>query len=415
MNAPIFAKHALRSSRDEELSVFLIAGEPSGDLLGAGLMRALTKRAGRVRFAGIGGPAMQAQGLASLLPLSDISVMGIMPVLRRLPQLLATIRKVADAAVAAEADILVIIDSPDFTHRVARRVRRAHPDLPIVDYVSPSVWAWRPARARQMRCYVDHVLALLPFEPAAHARLGGPDCTYVGHPLVDDIAVLQPNAEEQRIRDVSPAPLIVMPGSREAEIRRLMPVFGAGIARLREPIEIVLPTLPALESLMRAEARKWRLQPRIVPTRDEKYAAMRRARGALVASGTATLELALAGVPMVVAYRVSRIEEVIARLMLSTDKIALPNLILGRHAVPEFVQGDCSPGNLAETLQQLLAGGGARDAQLAAFQELTSLMDIGSGNPSDKAAEIIERLARERLPSGTRAASRAIAGAPRSG
>jgi lipid-A-disaccharide synthase len=194
-----------------------------------------------------------------------------------------------------------------------------------------------------------------------------------------------------------------------------MPVFGAGIARLREPIEIVLPTLPALESLMRAEAGKWRLQPRIVPTRDEKYAAMRRARGALVASGTATLELALAGVPMVVAYRVSRIEEVIARLMLSTDKIALPNLILSRHAVPEFVQGDCSPGNLAETLQRLLAGGGARDAQLAAFQELTSLMDIGSGNPSDKAAEIIERLARERLPSGTRAASRAIAGAPRSG
>ena len=169
----------------------------------------------------------------------------------------------------------MIIDSPDFTHRVARRVRRARPDLPIVDYVSPSVWAWRPARARQMRGYVDHVLALLPFEPAAHARLGGPDCTYVGHPLVDDIAVLQPNAEEQRIRDVSPATLIVMPGSREAEIRRLMPVFGAGIARLREPIEIVLPTLPALESLMRAEAGKWRLQPRIVPTRDEKYAAMR--------------------------------------------------------------------------------------------------------------------------------------------
>ena len=226
-------------------------------------MRALTKRAGRVRFAGIGGPAMQAQGLASLLPLSDISVMGIMPVLRRLPQLLATIRKVADAAVAAEADILVIIDSPDFTHRVARRVRRAHPDLPDRRLREPERLgvATGSRAADALLCRPRAGAAAV--RAAAQARLGGPDCTYVGHPLVDDIAVLQPNAEEQRIRDVSPATLIVMPGSREAEIRRLMPVFGAGIARLREPIEIVLPTLPALESLMRAEAGKWRLQPRM--------------------------------------------------------------------------------------------------------------------------------------------------------
>ena len=412
MNAPLLATDALRPAQDEALSVFLIAAEPSGDLLGAGLMTALAKRAGRVRFAGVGGPAMQAQGMRSLLPLGDVAVMGILPVLERLPQLMAAIRSVANAAIAARPDILVIIDSPDLTHRVARRVRRACPDLPIVNYVSPSVWAWRPRRARRMRPYVDHVLALLPFEPAAYARLDGPDCTYVGHPLMDGLAALQPNSEESRLRETSRT-LVVMPGSREAEIRRLMPVFGAAIAQLRGPLEIVLPTLPPLESLVRAEARQWALAPRIVTARDDKHAAMRCARAALLASGTATLELALARVPMVVAYRVSRVDEVFARLMLNTDKIALPNLILGRHAVPELLQAGCSAQAVAQALQPLLAGGRARDAQLAAFQDLRSLMDVGGRNPSDKAAAIIERLARELFPTRTHAASRASAGAPR--
>ena len=356
-------------------------------------MRALRDRVAHVCFAGVGGPAMQAHGLTSIVPLREIAVMGIVPVVKRLPYLLATIRKVADAAVAMSPNVLVIIDSPDFTHRVARRVRRFRPDLPIVDYVSPSVWAWRPGRARRMRGYIDHVLALLPFEPAVYERLGGPDCTYIGHPLVKQIAALRANDGELQQRETVPFTLLVMPGSRESEVRRLMPVFGAATALLEHPGEIVLATLPDLEPLVRAMAKTWRRRPRIVTRRTDIRAAMRRARAALVASGTATLELALAAVPMVVAYRVSLVEELVARLMLTTDKIALPNLILARHAVPESVQRDCSPERLAAQLAPLLNGGKERDAQLAALQEVSLRMRVEGFSPDRVAADIIEGIA----------------------
>jgi lipid-A-disaccharide synthase len=396
MNAPVLSRRAFRPAHDRELGVFLIAGEPSGDMLGAKLMRALANRAGRMRFGGVGGPAMESQGLTSLLPLSELSVMGILPVLKRLPQLIVSIQRVADAVIAAEPDILVIVDSPDFTHRVARRVRRARPNLPIVNYVSPSVWAWRPGRARRMRDYVDHVLALLPFEPAEYKRLGGPDCTYVGHPLVEQIADLCAKADELQLREISPSTLIVMPGSRESEIRRLMPIFGSTLAQLSEayPLEIILPTLPQLKTLVQAEAKRWPAKARIITDAGEKHAAMRRARAALVASGSATLELAVARVPMVVAYRVSLIEELVARLMLRIDRIALPNLVLGKDAVPECLQSDCSAGHLVEALRPLLAGGVERDTQLSAFEGLVSLMNVDAQqSPSDKAAEITERIA----------------------
>ena len=409
MNAPVFSPCAGRAAVARELSVFLIAGEPSGDALGAGLMRALARRVGRVRFSGVGGAAMEAAGLTSLLALSEISVMGVLPVLRRLPQLVAAIGKVARAVIAAQPDVLVIIDSPDFTHRVARRVRRARPNLPIVNYVSPSVWAWRPGRARRMRFYIDHVLALLSFEPAEYERLGGPDCTYIGHPLIEQIAALRPSADELQLREMGPSTLLVMPGSRESEIRRLMPIFGRVVEHMNEahPLQFVTPTLPHLEHVVRAEARSWAVEPRIISATSDKYAAMRRARAALVASGSATLELALAGVPMVVAYRVSLIEELVARLMLRIDKIALPNLILGKHAVPERVQGDCSAGHLAEALRPLLADGVERAAQLAAFEELVVLMKVDARQPpSDNAAESIERIALKRVVPSARKAHR---------
>jgi lipid-A-disaccharide synthase len=399
MNAPVLSIDVCRSAGDNTLRVFLIAGEPSGDVLGADLMRALVERAGRVRFSGVGGSAMEARELISQLPLTDISVMGILPVLRRLPRLVAAIGKVADAAISANPDVLVIIDSPDFTHRVARRVRRVKPDLPIIDYVSPSVWAWRPGRARRMRTYIDHVLALLPFEPAAYRRLHGPDCTYVGHPLVDAIAALPPNSEEQRRGDSAAPILLVMPGSRDSEIKRLMPLFGSAVALLNGvgAIEVIVPTLPHLESLVRSEAQKWPAKPRIVTDMAEKYAAMRHARAALVASGTATLELALIGVPMVVAYRVSLIEEVVARLMLRVKNIALPNLIVGRSIVPECLQRGCTAKSLSEALMPVLAGGTQREAQITGLAEVRTLMRAGGQNrSSEQAAAVIERLARSR-------------------
>jgi lipid-A-disaccharide synthase len=377
--------------------VFLVAGEPSGDQLGFKLMRALRAADPAISLRGVGGPAMEREGLRSLFSMDDISVMGFLPVVRRLPLLLRRIRETADAVIADPPGALVIIDSPDFTHRVARRVRKALPDLPILDYVSPSVWAWRPGRARKMRAYVDEVLALLPFEPEAHARLGGPPCVYVGHPLIERLAELRGARDAAR----SGPPLVVaLPGSRRSEVERLMDDFGAALALVAArcgPIDVVLPTLPHVEALVREKARLWPLPPRIVLGEAEKFASFAQARAALAASGTVTLELALAQTPMVVAYRVSALEAALARRLVSAPSIVLPNLVLGANAIPELLQEDCTPQRLADALAPLIAGGPARDAQVAALARLDGLMRLpGDEAPSAVAARETLRLIQER-------------------
>jgi len=379
------------SAPTRALRLALIVGEHSGDQLGFKLMRALREATGgAIEFSGVGGEAMEAEGLKSLFPLGDIAVMGFLPVLARLPTVLARIRQTAEAVVAERPDALVIIDSPDFTHRVARRVRRVLPDLPVIDYVSPSVWAWRPRRARAMRAYVDCVLALLPFEPAAHARLGGPRCVYVGHPLIERLGELRPGAEEARRRAAEPPLLVALPGSRRSVIARMMDDFGGALALLARdygPLEIVLPTLPHVESEVRARAAKWPVAPRVEVGEAAKLAAFRVAHAALAASGTVTLELALAGVPMVGAYKVSRLEEQLKYFIKLPSSILLPNLILGERAIPEILQGDCTPQNLAGALAGLLRDGAARQGQLAALARLDALMlGAADGAPSARAA-----------------------------
>jgi lipid-A-disaccharide synthase len=377
---------------DRPLDVFLVAGEPSGDQLGFKLMRALrAATGGAVRFRGVGGPAMTEEGLASLFPMADIAVMGFIPVIKKLPQLIRRIRETADAAIAEPPDLLIIVDSPDFTHRVARRVRAARPQVPIVDYVSPTVWAWRPGRAPRMRAYVDLLLALLPFEPAAHERLGGPRCVYVGHPLIERLDELRPDEAEAAARAATPPTLLVLPGSRRSEIERLMDDFGAAVAELARrlgPLDVVLPAVAHLEPLIRARAAAWPVAPRIVLGEEAKFAAFRRARAALAASGTVTLELALAQVPMTVAYRVSPVET-LARFLVTAPSIVLPNLILGENAIPELLQEACTPAALADATAPLLEGGAARDAQLAALRRLDGLMALNDGEgPSARAARL---------------------------
>lgn len=383
-----------RVAKDEP-HIFLVAGEVSGDVIGALLMRALRAARPQVSFAGVGGDAMAREGLASLFPLSDIAVMGLAP-LRRLPQLRARIVRAAQAIVDAAPDCLVIIDAPDFTHRVARRVRRARPDIPIIDYVSPTVWAWRPGRARAMRAYVDLVLAVLPFEPAAHERLGGPPCAYVGHPLVEYLDRLTPDAGEQAARDAKPPLLLVLPGSRHAEVARLMPVFGETIALLSwlcGPFDVALPVVPHVEQEVRAHLRSWPIQPRLV-AQDEKFAAFRRARAALVASGAATLELALAGVPMAVAYKVSPIEALL-KFLVTVDSIVLPNLVLGEKFVPEFLQQEATPQALAASLAPLVTGSGAREAQRAGFAQVRARILSAGAHPSAcAAAHVLDAISR---------------------
>ena len=347
---------------------------------------------GHVAFVGIGGEAMAAEGLESLFPISDIAVMGILPVLARLPRLIARIRQTAQAIIAAKPDALVIIDSPDFTHRVARRVRKALPDLPIVDYVSPSVWAWRPGRAKAMRAYVDCVLALLPFEPEAYVRLDGPPCVYVGHPLIERLDDLRPNADEARRRAAEPPIVVVLPGSRRSEIRRLMDVFGGALDGLRElvgPFTVVLPTLPHIENEVRARAALWRQTPRIVLGDAAKFEAFRTARAALAASGTVTLELALAGVPMVGAYKVGIVEEQL-KYLIKVPSILLPNLILGARAIPEKLQRDCAPAALGAALADVLRDGPEREAQIEALARLDQFMRLSDGRaPSFHAARAV--------------------------
>ena len=388
---------APRSPRSGPLTVFVVAAEESGDRLGAALMLAMSQlHDGEVRFAGVGGRHMAAAGLQSLFPIDQLAIMGFAAIPRLLPLILRRIREAASAVVAARPDVLVIIDSPGFTHRVAQRVRAASPSIPIIDYVSPQVWAWRSYRARSMRAFIDRVLAILPFEPAALERLGGPPCTYVGHPVIERVADLRPGHAEAQRRGADPPVLLVLPGSRSGEVRRLIEPFAAALDLVSQragPVELVLPTVPHLVEHLRQATSTWPMRPRIVVDTGEKFAAFRLARAALAASGTVTLELALAGVPMVTAYRVAAWEAWIARRLGDAPSAILTNLVLGENVVPEFLQEDCVPHKLADALVPLLGDTPQRRRQLDAFPRLDALMGIGTTAPSVRAAEAVLRLA----------------------
>jgi lipid-A-disaccharide synthase len=383
----------VRASASIARKIFLIATEESGDRLGASLMKVLRQRLGdAVRFEGIGGRAMAREGLTSLFPIEQLSIMGLAAVVKQLPMILRKIRETAEAVTKASPDILVIIDSPDFTHRVARRVRARDPAIPIIDYVSPSVWAWRPGRARAMCAYVDHVLALLPFEPEAYRRLRGPPCSYVGHPLTEQIATLRPGADEQQRREAPPPVLLVLPGSRRSEVKHHMAVFGATLGLLQAEgvaFELILPTMPHLAEAVREGAANWPVQPRIVIGEQEKRAAFRIARAALAKSGTVTLELALAGVPMVTAYRTGAIEAWILLRVINVSSVILANLVVGENVVPEFLQRDCTPEKLSRALRDVLEDSPLRRRQVEAFAELEAIMSTGGQTPSTRAADIV--------------------------
>jgi lipid-A-disaccharide synthase len=388
---------------DVARNIFLIATEESGDRLGASLMKVLRQRlGGAVRFDGVGGRSMMQEGLSSRFPIEELSIIGLAAIAKRLPAILRRIRETADAVTEASSDILVIIDSPDFTHRVARRVRARNPAIPIIDYVSPSVWAWRPGRARAMAAYIDHVLALLPFEPEQYRRLRGPPCSYVGHPLIEQVATLRPGQAEQRRRDDQPPVLLVLPGSRRSEIRHHLAIFGEALGRLRAQdiaFEPVLPTMPHLEQAVREGVKSWPAAPRVVLGEQEKRAAFRIAHAALAKSGTVTLELALAGVPMVAAYRAGAAEAWILRRAINVSSIILANLVIGENVVPEFLQNDCNPDKLSGALRDVLTDSALRRRQLEAFAGIDGIMATGDQPPSVRAADIVlAALRRSREP-----------------
>ena len=373
------------------LKVFIVAGEVSGDALGAKLMRALRQIAPDISFEGVGGAAMTQEGLASLFPMSDIAVMGFVPVIKRLPSLIERIRTTALVCEMARPDVLVIIDSPDFTHRVARKLRKRAPGIPIINYVSPTVWAWREGRAKKMRAYIDHVLAVLPFEPDAHRRLGGPPCSYIGHPLIERFDVLRPSPTENETRQRA-RNILLLPGSRTSEVTRLMPVFGEAAAHIRaaEPTaHFQLPVVPHMADTVRALAANWAIRPEIIEGEAAKFGAFRTARAALAASGTVTLELGLSEIPMVTAYKVSPIEKRIIQALVKVSTPILPSLILGRKVVPEFLQEEASGPNLGRAMLEVIRDGQQRSGQLAAFDALDVAMRVPGDNPSAAAAALV--------------------------
>ncbi|NBN62302.1 lipid-A-disaccharide synthase [Pannonibacter tanglangensis] len=384
------------------LRVFLVAGEESGDALGANLMRALKQRhAGPIAFAGVGGDRMEGEGLQSLFPLSDIAVMGLTAVLARLPTIVRRVYQSVDAAIAADPDVLVIIDSPDFTHNVARRVRKRAPHIPIVDYVSPSVWAWRPGRARKMSVYVDRLLALLPFEPEAHRRLGGPETFYVGHPLIERAAQLRPAAGERAPLGAGQDVLLLLPGSRRSEVDMLLADFGRAAALLaarRPGLEILLPAVPHLAGRIRDTVAGWPVAVTVVEGETAKFAAFRRAHAALAASGTVSLELAAAGVPMAICYRLDWFYRRLKQIhrvfpIASVTSMVLPNIILGRNVVPEFLDEEAEPERLAQVVERLLTDTPDREAQVTAFADLDQTMRLPDGHSqSGTAARLVLEL-----------------------
>jgi lipid-A-disaccharide synthase len=384
---------SMRVTESVVRKIFLIATEESGDRLGAQLMKVLRQRlGGAVRFEGVGGRAMASEGLVSRFPIEELSIVGLSAVAKQLPALLRRIRDTADVVLRASPDILVIIDSPDFTHRVAKRVRARDPSIPIIDYVSPSVWAWRSGRARAMRRYIDHVLALLPFEPEAYRRLHGPPCSYIGHPLIEQLGQLRPGIDEQKRRDGQPPVLLVLPGSRRSEIRHHMAVFGETLALLRAQevqFELILPTMPHLQDAVTEGVKGWPVQPRIVVGEQEKRAAFRIARAAFAKSGTTTLELAISGVPMVGAYIAGAVEAWIVQRAIRTSSVILANLVIGENVVPEFIQRDCTAAKMAPALRDILTDSPLRRRQTEAFARIDGIMSTGNQSPSIRAADIV--------------------------
>lgn len=363
------------------LRVAIVAGEESGDLLGADLVAALKALSGRdVELVGVGGRHLQAMGLVSLFDSSEIALMGITAIIKDLPRLIRRIGQTAKAIVAANPDCVITIDSPDFSLRVAKKVRAADPSIPILHYVCPSVWAWRPGRAPAMRPYVDRILCVLPFEPDALLKLDGPPGTYVGHRLTSHPGVasaaasqIARNATERAL----PRQLLVLPGSRRSEVKRLIEPFGNVVKLLVERgnvFDVTIPTVPHVAALVAESTRDWPVKPTILQDQSEKWAAFAQADAALAASGTVLLELALSKVPMISCYKTDPVIGPLIRRLVTVWAASLPNIIADWPVVTEFYDEFVKPPHLARLLEQLMGDTHLRASQLAGFADVATRM-----------------------------------------
>ena len=374
--------------------VFMLAGEPSGDALAARLMNGLKEQAPDLEFFGVGGPLMAAEGLESLFPMEELSVMGLFEVLPRLPKLLKRIDQTAAEVKRVAPDIFITVDAPDFSFRVTRKL--AGTSFPKVHYVAPSVWAWRPGRAKKVAALYDHILTLLPFEPPYFEAVGLP-ASFVGHSVIETGAdkgdgpafrVRHGIAPEERL-------LMMLPGSRRGEVSRHLPIFKDTVAQLLAEIgyfRLVVPVIGRAGEIIRAETADWDADVLIVEGEAEKFDAMAASDLALAASGTVALELALARLPTVIAYRMNVITNMIARRVVKLDHVNLVNILLKREAVPEYILENCTADNLARGLAELFRSDEKRAQQIVSYKEAMLQLGEGGAAPGARAAEIILKL-----------------------
>jgi len=372
--------------------IFIVAGEPSGDALGARLMQALKKKTkNRVSFAGIGGDRMEEEGIKSLFPMSELSVMGAAEVLPRLPLLLRRIAETAEAIERRRPSALVTIDSPDFNFRVIKRLREK--DFPVIHFVAPSVWAWRPGRAKKVAGFLDHLMTLLPFEPP-YFEAEGLTTTFVGHPVLESGADKGdgPGFRARHGFSADDTIIAVLPGSRMGEVTRLGPVFAETLFLLKKKVpglRAVVPTVSPVAATVRRLTAEWPVPALVLEGSPEKYDAFAAADIALAASGTVALELALAGTPAVITYKTNPLTALIAAWLVKARFAHIVNLVLDREAVPEFLQGACRPDFLAAAVEDLLSDDDRRERQLVAYAEALKQLGLGGPSPSERAATAV--------------------------
>ncbi len=382
--------------------IMMVVGEPSGDFLGGQIMAALKRlTGGKVEITGVGGPAMEAEGLNSLYSIADTSVMGFNEVVPKIPKILRRVREAADFAIETKPDLVVLIDSPDFTHRIGRRLSKRAPELTVVKYVAPQVWASRPGRAKKLAEFVDYLLCLLPFEPPFFESYGL-DTRFVGHPVIERMET--GDGDGFRARHGIPADaklLAVLPGSRSNEVRMILPVFKDAAGRLAagtEDLHTVIVTLGHVKDKVAAGAGDWPT-PLAVVGQDEKHDAFAAANVALAASGTVSTELALARVPMVIAYKIGWFTYALFRGLVEVPFISLVNLIEKRGVIPELVQEDCSGRDIAEEAHELLGSKAAAKRQVEGCQAALAAMGLGETPPSERAAQALLDIIEEKTAS----------------
>tara|TARA_R110002126_G_scaffold25553_12_gene87297 strand:- start:175 stop:1371 length:1197 start_codon:yes stop_codon:yes gene_type:complete len=374
--------------------IWLIAGEPSGDLIGARLIAALRERTGgRLRIAGIGGEAMAAEGLESLFPISDIAVMGLVEIIPRIPLIKRRMRETIARIRQDRPDIVVSIDVPGFCYDVWKGLRSD--DIPLVHYVAPTVWAWRPDRAKKFAAELDHLMALLPFEPPYFER-EGLDCTFVGHPVLEGGAGAGDGRgfRDQHAIDAAAPAICVLPGSRRGEVKKLSGVFrdaALSVVERHPDAVFVFPTVSYLSGYISVLVEDWPGRTVVVGSIGEKFDAMQACNAAMAASGTVSLELAMARVPHLIAYRMNALTVKIVKLLhgMNQKYANLLNILLDREIIPEFIQEDCRSGSIAGKLLELLNDQDARDRQLQSIDGALSMLRPEQGSPSGSAAAVV--------------------------